>query len=488
MADLSVSQAALLAGLIRAPSTLDPRVAPDAATTRRNQVVAAMASMGSISTETATEAMAQPLGVLPSRPAAVTDPFAVEAVKREFLANPAFGETEADRRRLLLTGGLEIHTTVDPHLQAAARTALDQVDGDLGSALVAVDPRTGAVLAIHDAGQAAGSQFDVATQGRRAPGSTFKPLAAAAALEAGMPQDQFLVGDGPIELDYGGAPEPWRVDNFEGAEYGPVVLADAVVDSVNTAFAQVGVAVGPERIADVAGRLGIDVERAMGPPAARGPAIALGGLRNGVSPLELASAYAAFAADGTYTRPHLIAQVVGPDGKELFRAAARLPPGARRRGQRHPGRHAPGRGGRGHGGGGGPPGMGAPRQDRHQRGPGRRLVRRRHPVDLSRGVDRPPGPGRTGPRPHRWRHGRSCVGHVHGRRPGRHRAGDLPAPVGRPPVDPPPRPPHRPGRPGRDELIPEGDEPNARPRAGGVRSGTVVLDEAAAALRVRIGR
>ena len=320
VADLSVSQSALLAGLIRAPSTLDPRVAPAAATARRNQVLAAMASMGSISTEAATEAMARPLGVLPVRPATVTDPFAVEAVKREFLANPAFGETEADRRRLLLTGGLEIRTTVDPRIQAAARTALDQVDGDLGSALVAVDPRTGAILVIHDAGQAGTTQFDVATQGRRAPGSTFKPLAAAAALEAGMPQDQFLVGDGPIELDYGGAPEPWRVDNFEGAEYGPVVLADAVVHSVNTAFAQVGVAVGPERIADVASRLGIDVEQAMGPPAARGPAIALGGLRNGVSPLELAAAYAAFAAGGTYSRPHVIAQVVGPDGEELYRA------------------------------------------------------------------------------------------------------------------------------------------------------------------------
>lgn len=135
-----------------------------------------------------------------------------------------------------------------------------------------------------------------------------------------MPQTQYLVGDGPIQLSYRGAPEPWWVDNFDGSSHGPVALADAVIDSVNTAFAQIGVAVGAAKIADVAHRLGIDVERAMGPPETRGPALALGGLNNGVSPLELASAYATFAAGGTHTPPYLIAQVVDPEGRELYKA------------------------------------------------------------------------------------------------------------------------------------------------------------------------
>jgi membrane peptidoglycan carboxypeptidase len=318
--DLSLDQAALLAGLIRAPAALDPRTDTSSATARRNQVLRAMVDEGFISPDAAADASAKPVEVHPARGPQVSDPYVVEAVKREFLSNPAFGETEEERRHLLLAGGLQITTTVDPYLQSAARQALTYVTEDLGSALVALDPRSGAILALHDSGEAGGTHFDVATQGQRGPGSTFKPLAAAAALEAGMPQGQFLVGDGPIELTYKGAPEPWRVDNYNGAKHGPVLLRDAVINSINTAFAQIGVAVGPERIADVARRLGIDVDKAMGPPEKRGPAVALGGLSNGVSPLEMASAYATFAAGGVHAPPHVIAQVIAPDGQELYKA------------------------------------------------------------------------------------------------------------------------------------------------------------------------
>lgn len=186
---LALEQAALLAGLIRAPTALDPRTDTASATIRRNQVLAAMISLRAISPDSAAEAAAKPVEVLPARSAEVAEPFVVEAVKREFLANPAFGRTEAERRQLLLAGGLEIRTTVDPRLQGAARRALGSVSDRLGSALVALDPRSGAILAVHNGGEAAFSQFDVATQGRRPPGSTFKPLAAAAALEAGMPPE-----------------------------------------------------------------------------------------------------------------------------------------------------------------------------------------------------------------------------------------------------------------------------------------------------------
>ncbi|MGH9277402.1 MAG: transglycosylase domain-containing protein, partial [Acidimicrobiales bacterium] len=315
--DLTLTQAALLAGLIRAPVATDPRDNPEAARLRRNQVLAAMGAPK--------EAFEAPLGVVPHREFRVSEPFTVEAAKREFLANPAFGATEEERKRLLLTGGVEIHTTLDLDVQAAARTAADTatnaVSSRLGSAVVAVDPRTGAVRALHDGGLAAQGDFDVATQGRREPGSTFKPLAAVAALEDGMPPWQILVGDGPVEIDYGAGRAPWRVRNFKDADYGFVDLREAVVNSVNTAFAQLGVALGPDRIAGVAQRLGIDVDGALGSPAERGPSIALGGLAYGVSPLELASAYGTFAAGGTHVTPHLIDRVVGADGREMYRAA-----------------------------------------------------------------------------------------------------------------------------------------------------------------------
>ncbi len=318
--ELSASQAALLAGIIRAPAALDPRADPEAATARRNDVLRAMGTAGYLPATAVAAAVAEPLKVMPARPQEVREPFVVEAVKREFLANPAFGATEEERRRLLLTGGLRIETTIQPRLQAAAKAATRSVPERLGSALVAVDPRSGQVVALHDGGAAATGQFDVATQGSRQPGSTFKPLVAAAALEAGMPESQQLVGDGPVQFDYGGAPEPWRVDNFDGDDFGTINLRGAVVDSVNTAFAQLAIALGLDRITQMATRLGIDVDRAFGPPETRGPSIALGGLTRGVSPLELASAYATFAAGGTRVSPYFIERVLGPDGQEIHRA------------------------------------------------------------------------------------------------------------------------------------------------------------------------
>src|SRR5206468_3018211 len=116
--------AAMLAGVIRAPVATDPRRDAEAARVRRNQVLEAMGAPA--------EALAAPLGVIPPHPMQPTDPFAVEAAKREFLANPAFGSTEQDRRKVLLTGGVVIQTTIDPTVQAAARHAADGVAGSLG--------------------------------------------------------------------------------------------------------------------------------------------------------------------------------------------------------------------------------------------------------------------------------------------------------------------------------------------------------------------
>ncbi|HEX6596078.1 MAG TPA: transglycosylase domain-containing protein [Acidimicrobiales bacterium] len=326
LSELSADQAALLAGLIRAPAALDPRSAPEAALARRNDVLSAMSALGYLPPAEAEAARAAPLEVVPHKPPAYVEPAVVEAAKREFLANPAFGDTEEERRQLLFTGGLTIKVTVEPSLQAAARAAARWVPERLGTAIVAVDPKTGRIAALNTAGEAANGHFDVATQGGRQPGSTFKPLVAAAALEAGMPEWQALVGDGPVEIDYQRGLGPWRVDNFDGYDYGLIGLREAVVDSVNTAFAQLGVALGADRIAAMAERLGIDPVAALGPPETRGPSMALGGLTHGVSPLQLASAYSAFAANGVHTSPYIIDEVLGPDGSVLHKAApARRP-------------------------------------------------------------------------------------------------------------------------------------------------------------------
>ncbi|HET9443374.1 MAG TPA: transglycosylase domain-containing protein [Acidimicrobiales bacterium] len=326
---LTVDQAALLAGLIRSPSRLDPRSRPERALARRNAVLGQAARAGLVPRAEVEALRRLPLGVIAPVPAPLHEPAVVEAVKREFLASPAFGAGPQARRRLLLEGGVWIETTVQPHLQQLARAVVAGAAGaptGPGAALAAVDPATGEVRAL--ATETGGQPFDVASLGRRQPGSAMKPLAAVAALEAGLSPDQPLQGDGPVEFAV--EPEPWAVDNFGGRDHGAVDLRQALVSSVNTAFAQLAVSLGPDAIAAVLARLGVDVEAALGPPAERGPAIAIGGTSRGVSPLEMASAYGVFATAGAHAPPTFIARVVGPDGHEIYRrpdqARPALPP------------------------------------------------------------------------------------------------------------------------------------------------------------------
>jgi membrane peptidoglycan carboxypeptidase len=317
--DLTVDQAALLAGLIRAPGTLDPRANPGVAASRRDQVMTQMVAAGYLEPDEAEQLRDQPVEVLPPMDRSPFEPYVIEAARREFLANPAFGATRQERLAALLGGGLRIETTLDPGLQALAHGAVGRGVGQLGgptAALAATQPGTGRILAMVGGGSFAHSQFDLATQARRQPGSAFKTFALIAALEAGVdPQDSFE-GDGPDEhvLPDG---QVWTVSNFGGSRYGRVDLHEAFVRSINTAFAELTIGIGHERVIDAAKRLGID-EQAFGPPSTHGPAVALGGLTHGVSPLEMAAAYAALAVDGRYAEPYLLERVVAPDGTVIF--------------------------------------------------------------------------------------------------------------------------------------------------------------------------
>jgi membrane peptidoglycan carboxypeptidase len=327
--ELTVDQAALLAGLIRSPGSLDPRAEPERATARRDVVLRVMADEGYLSPGQAADLATVPLELGERRRRESTEPGIVEAVKREFIADEAFGASREERVERLFTGGLRIHTTVDPRLQDLASAAVAaHVSGGEGptGALAAVEPGTGRIRALHSGVDFSEEQFDLAAQGRRQPGSAFKPFVAAAALEAGMSPWQPLLGDGPATFDVPGSSEPWRVANHLGRDHGPVPLGDAMRSSVNTAFAQLILGVGVDEVADVAARSGIDVERALGPPDTRGPSIALGGLTRGVSPLELAAAYGMFANEGDYAEPHLIAEVTDASGEVLMERAISTEP------------------------------------------------------------------------------------------------------------------------------------------------------------------
>jgi 1A family penicillin-binding protein len=318
---LGVDQAALLAGLIRAPGRLDPRKNPTAALRRRNLVLAGMAQEGYLTRDEAEQFQRSPMGVLPPEPPRVSDPYFVEAVKREFFANPAFGETRQERIERLFTGGLHLYTTLDPRLQAIADDVVAQTfdgsDGPTG-AIAAIDPRTGRVLALHSGADFSEEQFDLATQGRRQPGSAFKPFVLAAALQHGFPLQMTLPGR-PVSFKQPGWREPWDVRNYGNATYGPLSLHDALVRSVNTAFAQLIMVVGVDETIEMATTMGIHRERSIGTDV--GPAISLGGLQYGVTPLEMASAFGTFANEGRRVPPFLIERVLDHHGREVFVAA-----------------------------------------------------------------------------------------------------------------------------------------------------------------------
>lgn len=319
VSELTGDQAALLAGLIRSPGSLDPRRHPEQARQRRDLVLRIAGAKGILEQDEVEELQGRPLELAPPQPD-VTDPLLVQAVRRELLAEPALGETVEERAELLATGGLRIQTSIDPRLQdAAVRAVQSGVDAwpGLGGALAAVST-DGRVLALASVNPPGTERFDLAAQGRRQPGSTFKPLAAMAALEAGLDPDERFVGDGPVRIEHAPGQE-WIVDNYAESDHGTIDLREALVSSVNTAFAQIGVATGIDRLVDVSERLGIDVEAALGTPDQRGPSVALGALSRGVSPLEMASAYTVLASGGWHVDATVVERVVDRDGRELLR-------------------------------------------------------------------------------------------------------------------------------------------------------------------------
>ncbi|HET6809611.1 MAG TPA: transglycosylase domain-containing protein [Acidimicrobiales bacterium] len=317
---VDLAQAALLAGLIHAPSATDPFTHPEAATARRREVLERMRHLRQIDAAQVSGAEREPLtarGASASSTAGPDAPYFVNEAEASVLADPAFGDTEAERSRALFAGGLRIHTTLDPRSQADAEVAVRRVLPGSASgpaaALVALDPRSGAVLALVG-GQAygsgaSGSQVDLATQARRQSGSTFKPFVLTAALQAHVPLGRVFPAPASISIPVTGG--TWKVRNYEGEPTGTMDPVQATVVSDNTVFAQLMMQVGPADVVSTAASLGIST------PLDAYPSAVLG--TNVVNPLEMAAAYGTLADDGTYNPPFFVSEVDGPGGKVLYR-------------------------------------------------------------------------------------------------------------------------------------------------------------------------
>ncbi len=303
--DVNLGEAALLAGLVKAPSRLSPARDPEAANARAQVVLQAMRDQGYISADEIKTAMSQ-------TPASARSYWSGAG---QYVADMVMDELQG------LVGDVKedviVDTTIDKTLEKKAEQSLagvlDKEGGKFDAsqaALVSIDG-TGAIRALVGGRDYAASQFNRAVKAKRQPGSSFKPFVYAAALEKGLTPDS-VFNDAPIRIGN------WTPENYEKKYNGEVTLRTALAKSLNTVAAQLVMYDGPDQVIKLAHRLGIESD--LQPNAS----IALG--TSEVSLMELTASYAAFMNGGYKATPHVIRRVTTADGKVLYENTYDNPP------------------------------------------------------------------------------------------------------------------------------------------------------------------
>jgi penicillin-binding protein 1A len=298
--ELSLKEAALLAGLPQAPSLYDPLLDPKAAIQRRDEVLRAMLETGAINDY-------QYRTVVKDRNPHLHPGSLYSTIREAYFFNYVIDQLVAVYgANTVREGGLQVYTTIDPRLQRLAERAIKETLNerhDPASAIVAIDPRTGAIRAMNAVipGRA-GNQFNLAVQARRQPGSTFKTFVLTTAVANGInPATSYYVS-APFLYQPSPSIPAWNVSTYDHSYAGWISIEHATLRSDNTVYAQLTIDQGASNVAAMAHRLGIQSPL---PPV---PSIGLGTV--GVSPLEMASAYATLSAGGIYSKPMAITKVV----------------------------------------------------------------------------------------------------------------------------------------------------------------------------------
>ena len=295
-AQLEPQEAALLAGMVASPTGFDPTQHPAAARARRDVVLGRMLEQGFITREQYDSARVESLptraDIVPPRED-TKYPYFTSWVKQQVVDKLGGGQLGARRA---FTGGLVVKSTLDSKMQDAATAAINNwlpfASGPRAS-MVAIENKTGAVRAMVGGDDYQKSSFNLATQGQRQPGSSFKPFVLAEALREGISPGSTWTSKKKVFTLKGG--EKFTVNNYNDAYAGITTLANATTHSDNSVYAELGLKLGPRKVAAMARRLGIRTR------VSHNAANALGGLKEGVTPLDMAHAYETFAQHGELT-------------------------------------------------------------------------------------------------------------------------------------------------------------------------------------------
>jgi penicillin-binding protein 1A len=305
VSQLDLEQSALLAGLPQAPSEYNPFRDPRAARERRNEVLAKMAELKYISGAQAAATERAPLEVrLGTFYSQRSEPFFFEYVREQL--ERRYGHRKVEQ------GGLKVYTTIDLNKQRLARKAISEVldePEDPAAAIVTIDPHTGDIEAMAESESYEQSQYNLAADGHRQPGSTFKAIDLADALSRGVDPNSTYYLSHTLEPGWLQGYPTYEVKTFEGTSLNKSLnLVQATLTSDNTVYAQLAADLGEDTVTEMAHKMGVKTH------LSSYPAEALGGLTLGVTPLEMADVYATLADGGWRDEPIAITKVAFPDG------------------------------------------------------------------------------------------------------------------------------------------------------------------------------